>query len=264
MSRSRITTCPSPWISTSSWSSGVKSTRSPVLTFRTLLPTPSTSPQASRRATCAVAGITMPPLLRRSPSSGDSRTSTRSCSIWISSFAPSDTVRMLLGGFPRQDQAQLARPVRPQPHRHAPVLTGDPARGVLTSVVAARGLRDHLQLTLGDRLGVPELARQIGAGADTVGQQRGRRRADLQARRRAEAVVELLARRRREAHRKVALARGEHGRRPADRVGVPRDERRLARGQRAEPVARRLDDQQLAFVLLLVLWLCLFGGVCGF
>ena len=33
-----------------------------------------------RRPTCAVAGITMPPLERRSPSSPPSRTRTRSCS----------------------------------------------------------------------------------------------------------------------------------------------------------------------------------------
>src|SRR3712207_3661088 len=76
----------SPCTSTSCWSSGEKSTWSPTFTWRTLDPTPRASPQTSRLATCAVAGMRMPPVDRRSPSSRRSATRMRSCSILIGSF----------------------------------------------------------------------------------------------------------------------------------------------------------------------------------
>src|SRR5919106_881864 len=75
-----------PCTSTSYWSSRANSTRSPTLTVRTCAPVPSTSPQTRRLATSAVAGMTIPAPLRRSPAeSGFTR--TRSCSISISSLA---------------------------------------------------------------------------------------------------------------------------------------------------------------------------------
>src|SRR3712207_5855867 len=73
----------SPWTSTSCWSSGENSTWSPTLTWRTLPPTARASPHTSRLATWAVAGIRMPPVDRRSPSSLRRETSSRSCSIWM-------------------------------------------------------------------------------------------------------------------------------------------------------------------------------------
>jgi len=72
-----------PCNSTVPRSSGSKSTESPTSTLRTLGPTATTLAQLSRRPTCAVAGMTMPPLERRSPSSPPSRTSTRSCRSFI-------------------------------------------------------------------------------------------------------------------------------------------------------------------------------------
>src|SRR3954454_81467 len=78
----------SPWTSTSCWSSGEKSTWSPTFTCRTLAPTPRASPQTSRLATCAVAGIRIPPVERRSPSSLRRATRIRSCSILIGSALP--------------------------------------------------------------------------------------------------------------------------------------------------------------------------------
>src|SRR3954447_1622439 len=85
-SRSRRMIRSSPCTSTSLWSSEEKSTWSPTFTWRTLGPTPRASPQTSRLATCAVAGMRMPPVDRRSPSSLRSATRTRSCSIMIGSF----------------------------------------------------------------------------------------------------------------------------------------------------------------------------------
>src|SRR5215813_13091541 len=54
---------------------------------RTFAPAAMTSAHTSRFATCAVAGMRMPPELRRSPSSVGIFTSTRSFSILIGSFA---------------------------------------------------------------------------------------------------------------------------------------------------------------------------------
>src|SRR4051812_24338687 len=84
-SRSRRMIRSSPCTSTSCWSSGEKSTWSPTLICRQFGPTPRASPHTSRLATCAVAGIRMPPLERRSPSSLRSATSRRSWSILIGS-----------------------------------------------------------------------------------------------------------------------------------------------------------------------------------
>src|SRR6266496_5166640 len=145
----------------------------------------------------------MPPLLRRSPSSGDSSTSTRSCSIWISSFGPSDTGVMLLAcgipGLARHDEIEHPFGARFEAHGHAPVLPGDPASGVLAAVIAARGLGDDLQHALGDAVGEPDLPAQVGAGSGAVGEQFRRRRGDLQPGRRAvrseEHTSELQSRR---------------------------------------------------------------------
>ncbi|EKX68548.1 antioxidant, AhpC/TSA family, partial [Streptomyces ipomoeae 91-03] len=94
-SRSRMSTYATPRTSTSARSSGSKRTRSPVSTVRTFWPTATTSAQARRRPTAAVAGIRMPPPERRSPSAVSCRTSTRSCSIrmgnlswWVFSLTP--------------------------------------------------------------------------------------------------------------------------------------------------------------------------------
>ncbi|CAM5434863.1 hypothetical protein SFUMM280S_06484 [Streptomyces fumanus] len=59
----------------------------PGSTVRTFCPTATTSAQASRRPTAAVAGIRMPPPERRSPSLVSCRTSTRSCSIRMGSLS---------------------------------------------------------------------------------------------------------------------------------------------------------------------------------
>src|SRR3954466_6942605 len=85
-SRSRRMIRSSPCTSTSCWSSGEKSPWSPPFTWRTDPPTPRASPQTSRLATWAVAGIRMPPVDRRSPSSLRSATRIRSCSILIGSL----------------------------------------------------------------------------------------------------------------------------------------------------------------------------------
>src|SRR5579859_73796 len=73
-------------MSTSNCSAGWNSTLSQTLTARTYVPTPHTSPQTRRCDCSAVAGITMPLARRCSPLSLTGRTSTRSCSIWISNF----------------------------------------------------------------------------------------------------------------------------------------------------------------------------------
>src|SRR5689334_22810035 len=102
-SRSRRMIRSSPCTSTSCWSSGEKSTWSPTFTWRTLEPTPRASPHTSRLATCAVAGMRMPPVERRSPSSLRSATRMRSCSILIGSFpALSDTVITVRPSSPAQ------------------------------------------------------------------------------------------------------------------------------------------------------------------
>src|SRR5215217_1442320 len=82
----------SPCTSTSCWSSGENSTWSPTLTCRTLAPTARASPHTSRLATWAVAGMRMPPVERRSPSSLRRATRIRSCSILIGSppFFPAE------------------------------------------------------------------------------------------------------------------------------------------------------------------------------
>src|SRR5215213_4687831 len=72
----------SPCTSTSGLSSGSNSTRSPSSTARTCGPIAATRAQLSRLLPrAAVAGMTMPPLLRRSPASLSSCTRTRSWSI---------------------------------------------------------------------------------------------------------------------------------------------------------------------------------------
>src|SRR5919197_1106777 len=99
--------------------------------------------------------MTMPPVLRRSPSSTETRTSTRSCSIWISSFAlefgamlASDTRTMVRGyasppllaaatkrgsrvTLAGEDELQGSGGAGFQADRDAPVLPGDTARRVL-------------------------------------------------------------------------------------------------------------------------------------
>ena len=55
-------------------------------------PKPITDAQASRLPSAAVAGMTMPVVLRRSPPSRSVLTSTRSCSIWIGRLPPAGAV----------------------------------------------------------------------------------------------------------------------------------------------------------------------------
>ena len=74
----------------------------------------------------AVAGITMPPLLRRSPVSCDMRTMTRSCSIWISSLASVTRKVYLPGPADGPPRAGVAPP-RPVHQPHTPVGTAVPA-----------------------------------------------------------------------------------------------------------------------------------------
>src|SRR3954452_1176056 len=125
----------SPCTSTSCWSSGENSTWSPTFTWRTLEPIPRASPHTSRLATCAVAGIRMPPVERRSPSSLRSATRMRSCSILIGSFpAVSGTpIKLVLA------PAELVQP-----------LLADPE--VVRDLVddGDRDLLDHLVLGLAD------------------------------------------------------------------------------------------------------------------
>src|SRR4029453_9535936 len=97
-SRSRRMIRSSPCTSTSCWSSGENSTWSPTFTCRTLGPTPFASPHTSRLATCAVAGIRMPPLERRSPSSLRRVTRRRSCSILIGSPLPLGVAEAMFSG----------------------------------------------------------------------------------------------------------------------------------------------------------------------
>src|SRR5215475_5841848 len=106
MSRSRRITYTSPCTSTSCRSSGLNSTRSPASTARTWLPTASASAHISRVATCAVDGMRMPPVERRSPSSRGTRTRTRSCSILIGSRPSAETTPA--DGTPRPPASRSA------------------------------------------------------------------------------------------------------------------------------------------------------------
>ena len=97
-----------PCTSTSYWSSRPNRTRSPTFTVRTCCPTPKTSPQMRRLATSAVAGMTMPALLRRSPVPSVTRIMTRSCSIWIWSFGSCTSARCY--GPPARRRRRPPRP----------------------------------------------------------------------------------------------------------------------------------------------------------
>src|SRR5665647_3911336 len=83
MSRSRSRTYPLLCSSTSARSSGSYRMRSPTWICRTCWPIATTVAQASRLPILAVAGITRPPPVCRSPASPSVETSTRSCSIRI-------------------------------------------------------------------------------------------------------------------------------------------------------------------------------------
>src|SRR3954469_12088577 len=97
MSRSRMSTYVSAFTSTSALSSGSNSTRSPTSTVRTCGPTAATRDQASRRPPiAAVAGITMPPVERRSPASESTETRTRSWSMRIGVLSATDPSHRLL------------------------------------------------------------------------------------------------------------------------------------------------------------------------
>ena len=100
-SRSRSRVRSSPSISTSRPEEGRKSTRSPSLATRTSGPTSATSPQARRLgAGAAVAGISSPPALLRSPFSGARTTRRspsggsphRSPSSWSAASSPSTVI----------------------------------------------------------------------------------------------------------------------------------------------------------------------------
>src|SRR3954447_26939820 len=144
----------SPCTSTSLWSSEEKSTWSPTFTWRTLGPTPRASPQTSRLATCAVAGMRMPPVDRRSPSSLRSATRMRSCSI-------------LIGSFPSESGTAFTVPTGPR--------TSAPAQFVEAGVVDAEVVRDLVDD--GDRdlldhlvLGLADVADGLAVDHDPVGQ----------------------------------------------------------------------------------------------
>src|SRR3954470_9126021 len=153
-SRSRRMIRSSPCTSTSCWSSGENSTWSPTFTWRTLEPIPRASPHTSRLATCAVAGIRMPPVERRSPSSLRSATRMRSCSI-------------LIGSFPAESGTAFTVPTGPR--------TSAPAQFVEAGVVDAEVVRDLVDD--GDRdlldhlvLGLADVADGLAVDHDPVGQ----------------------------------------------------------------------------------------------
>src|SRR4051812_19784230 len=73
---------------------------------RTFGPTATTSAHASRFDICAVAGITMPPADRRSPSAAPNWTRTRSFSILIGSFSPSLTCGLAIAQRYRGDDVR--------------------------------------------------------------------------------------------------------------------------------------------------------------
>src|SRR4051794_675535 len=154
-SRSRRMIRSSPCTSTSCWSSGEKSTWSPTLTWRTPEPTPRASPHTSRLATCAVAGMRMPPVERRSPSSLRSATRMRSCSILIGSFpALSDTPITLPGhGTPSPRASSGSRPRTRARKSTGTGPASSPAEGVELVVVDAEVVRDLVDDGDGDLLG---------------------------------------------------------------------------------------------------------------
>src|SRR3954465_723895 len=157
-SRSRRMIRSSPCTSTSCWSSGEKSTWSPTFTCRTLEPTPRAPPQTSRLATWAVAGMRMPPVERRSPSSLRSATRMRSCSILIGSLpAVSDTQATLLvtcWSGPLQGPAASVRAVgrrgslSPAEFVEPGVVDAEVVRDLVDD--GDRDLLDHLVLALAD------------------------------------------------------------------------------------------------------------------
>src|SRR6478735_9239545 len=105
-SRSRITMYTSPATSTSALSSGSNSTLSPTSTARACGPTATTRDQASRRAPmAAVAGMTMPPLERRSPASWSSSTRIRSWSILMGVLSLTVLLDDLAGDDEERDDA---------------------------------------------------------------------------------------------------------------------------------------------------------------
>src|SRR5215218_10317712 len=157
-SRSRRMIRSSPCTSTSCWSSGENSTWSPTFTCRQLAPTPRASPQISRLATCAVAGIRMPPVERRSPSSLRSATRIRSCSILIGSpllrGASTATFSGTSGNATRRlSPAELVQPV---------VVDAEVVRDLVDD--GDRHLLDHLVLGLAD------VADGLAVDHDPVGQ----------------------------------------------------------------------------------------------
>src|SRR3954471_9959841 len=150
-SRSRRMIRSSPCTSTSCWSSGENSTWSPTFTCRTLPPTPRASPQTSRLATCAVAGIRMPPVDRRSPSSLRSATRMRSCSILIGSL-PAGVTRssdMWITATRRPDGTFGAEgPSCPAEFVQAVVVDAEVVRDLVDD--GDRDLVDHVVLGLAD------------------------------------------------------------------------------------------------------------------
>src|SRR4051812_35285386 len=149
----------SPCTSTSCWSSGEKSTWSPTAICRTFGPTPRASPHPSRLAPWAVAGIRMPPLDRRSPSSLRRETSSRSCSILIGSPP------VMASSPGTSDNATRAPPARFRARNRAYLIAPNrgsaPAEGVELLLLDAEVVRDlvddgdrdllgHLVLVLAD------------------------------------------------------------------------------------------------------------------
>src|SRR5690606_25243298 len=85
-----------------------------------------------------------------------------------------DIVPRLLRRGSRHDERQPSRPVRIEPHRYTPILSGDAADRVFDVRGTAGGLGHHLQHPALDTLGQGNGAFEFGTDASALDEQFGR------------------------------------------------------------------------------------------